>query len=171
METSPTENRSEKKAGAIVGLIIALAIDLGWLFLLWPAMAVNVWRWPIAFLTCLIQTAITTYGAVGFVWLHSKLKVSPWFALPYGAAAGAIVGALSLGLAIGVRTLLGTRVGMIVFEREAAFLNTTSDFRLFLEGFGGGVAFGMVGFFIPGMIGALVLSLRRKLQGGKHAVT
>ncbi len=166
---SQTANRSEHKTGAIIGLIIALGIDLGWLFLLWPAMTPNPWRWPIAFLTCVMQTAVTTFGAVGFVWLHSKLKVNLWFALPFGAVTGALVGALSLGLAIGVRTWLGTRVGMIVFEQEAAFLNAASNFRLFLEGFGGGFAFGVIGFFVPGMLGALALSLRRRRQERKYA--
>ena len=162
--TGRETSRVELRAAAIFGLAIALAIDLGWLFTLWPYMDPNPWRWPIAALTCLIQTAVTTGGIVGAAWLHGKLRVKVWFAVPYGVLAGALVGALSLGLTIGVRTLLGMRAGMIVMEQEAAFLNSASAMRQFLEGFGGGVAFGIVGGFIPGAAGSLALSIWRRRQ-------
>ncbi len=161
--------RRELRAAAIFGLAIALAIDIGWLVLLFPEMAPNVWRWPITAATCAIQTLVTTAGVVGAAWLHHKLRVNVWFAVPYGAVAGAIVGAVSLGLAIGVRTLLGMRVGMIVMQQEAAFLNEASAGRQFLEGFGGGVAFGMVGGFIPGAIGSLALSIWRRSTSSEQA--
>jgi hypothetical protein len=154
--------RVELRAAAIFGLLLALVIDIGWLFTLWPYMAPNPWRWPIAALTCLIQAVVTTAGIVGAAWLHGMLRVNVWFAIPYGVVAGAFVGALSLGLTIGVRTLLGMRVGMIVMEQEAAFLNSASAMRQFLEGFGGGVAFGAVGGFLPGAAGSLALSIWRR---------
>jgi hypothetical protein len=122
-------------------------------------MSPNTWRWPIAVLTCVIQTIVTTGGIVLAARLQRRLRVNAWFAIPYGAVAGALVGAVSLGLAIGVRTLLGMRAGMIVMEQEAAFLNTASAMRQFMEGFGGGVAFGMVGGFIPGAVGSLAISI------------
>lgn len=159
---SQDTQRMELKAAAVFGLAIAIAIDVGWLFTLFPYMAPNVWRWPIAVLTCLIQTVVTTGGIVLAAWLHRKLRVNAWFAVPYGAIAGAVVGALTLALSIGVRTLLGMRAGMIVMEQEAAFLNTASALRQFMEGFGAGVAFGMVGGFIPGAAGSLVLSIWRR---------
>ena len=163
-------SRVELLAAAIFGALIALAIDLGWLFTLWPYMDPNPWRWPIAALTCLLQTAVTTGGMVGVAWLHGKLHTNAWLAIPYGALAGALVGALSLGLAIGVRTLLGMRSGMIVMEQEAAFLNSASAMRQFLEGFGSGVAFGIVGGFIPGAAGSLALSIWRRLRDSRRAI-
>jgi len=51
--------------------------------------------------------------------------------------------------------------GMIVMEQEAAFLNAASAMRQFMEGFGAGVAFGMVGGFIPGAVGSLTISIWR----------
>lgn len=162
--------RSELKAAAILGLIIAVAIDIGWLFTLFPYMSPNTWRWPIAVLTCVIQTIVTTGGLVLAARLHRRLRVNVWIAILYGAVAGALVGAVSLGLAIGIRTLLGMRTGMIVMEQESAFLNTASAMRQFMEGFGAGVAFGMVGGFIPGAVGALALSIWRRHRE-KHIVS
>jgi len=159
---STDAQREELKAAAIFGLVIAIAIDVGWLFTLFPYMDPNFWRWPIAVLTCLIQTVVTTGGIVLAAWLHRRLRVNVWFAVPYGMLAGALVGALSLGLAIGVRTLLGMRVGMIVMQQEAEFLNTASAARQFMEGFGGGIAFGIVGGLIPGAVGSLALSIWRR---------
>ena len=160
--TTENTQRGELRAAAIFGLIIAIAIDIGWLFMLFPYMSPNTWRWPIAVLTCVIQTIVTTVGIIFATRLHKRLKINVWFAIPYGAVAGALVGAVSLGLAIGVRTLLGMRAGMIVTEQEAAFLNTASAMRQFMEGFGGGVAFGMVGGFIPGAVGSLAISIWRR---------
>jgi hypothetical protein len=161
-----TENiqRGELRAAAIFGLIIAIAVDIGWLFTLFPYMSPNVWRWPIAALTCALQTIVTTGGLILAARLHRRFSVNAWFAIPYGVVAGALVGAVSLGLAIGVRTLLGMRAGMIIMEQEAAFLNTASAMRQFIEGFGAGVAFGMVGGFIPGAVGSLALSIWRRRQ-------
>ncbi len=161
MTTQKTQ-QNEPRAAAIFGLVIATAIDIGWLFTLFPYMSPNPWRWPIAVLTCVIQTTVTTGGIIIAARLHRRLKINVWFAIPYGAAAGALVGAASLGLAIGFRTLLGMRIGMIVMEQEAAFLNTASAMRQFMEGFGAGLAFGMVGGFIPGAVGSLVLSIWRR---------
>jgi hypothetical protein len=154
--------RGEFRAAAIYGLVIASAMDLGWLFTLFPYMSPNPWRWPIAILTCVIQTGVTTGGIILAARYHRRLRVNLWLAIPYGAVAGALVGALSLGLAIGVRTLLGMRAGMIVMEQEAAFLNSASAMRQFMEGFGAGVAFGMVGGFIPGAVGSLAISIWRR---------
>lgn len=154
--------RGELRAATIYGLFIAIALDAVWLFALFPYMAPNFWRWPVAALTCLIQTIATTGGIVLAARLHRRLRVNVWFAIPYGAVAGALVGAVSLGLAIGLRTLLGMRIGMIVMEQEAAFLNDASAMRQFMEGFGGGVAFGMIGGFIPGAVGSLALSIWRR---------
>ena len=159
--TTENTQRGELRAAAIFGLIIAIALDIVWLFMLFPYMSPNTWRWPIAVLTCVIQTIVTTGGIVLAARLHRRLRVNVWFAILYGAVAGALVGAVSLGLAIGVRTLLGMRAGMIVMEQEAAFLNTASAMRQFMEGFGGGVAFGMVGGFIPGAVGSLAISIWR----------
>jgi len=160
--TTDNTQRGELRAAAIFGLIIAIAIDIGWLFTLFPYISPNTWRWPIAVLTCVIQTIITTGGIVLVAQLHRRLRVNVWFAILYGAVAGSVVGAVSLGLAISVRTLLGMRAGMIVMEQEAAFLNTASAVRQFMEGFGAGVAFGMVGGFIPGAVGSLALSIWRR---------
>ena len=160
--TIENTQRGEFRAAAIFGLIIAIAIDIGWLFTLFPYMSPNTWRWPIAILTCVIQTIVTTVGIIIAARLHKRLRVNVWFAIPYGAVAGALVGAVSLGLAIGVRTLLGMRAGMIVMEQEAAFLNTASAMRQFMEGFGAGVAFGMVGGFVPGAVGSLAISIWRR---------
>jgi hypothetical protein len=159
--TIDIDQRDEFSAAAIFGLIIAITLDIGWLFTLFPYMSPNTWRWPIAALTCIIQTIITTGGIIIAAGLHKRLRVNARFAIPYGAVAGALVGAVSLGLAIGVRTLLGMRAGMIVMEQEAAFLNTASAMRQFIEGFGAGVAFGIVGGFIPGVVGSLTLSIWR----------
>ncbi|MBI5351184.1 MAG: hypothetical protein HZB50_00955 [Chloroflexi bacterium] len=162
--------RGELRAAAIFGLIIAIAIDIGWLFTLFPYMDPNVWRWPIAVLTCVIQTIVTTGGIILAARLHKRLRVNIWFAIPYGVVSGALVGAVSLGLAIGFRTLLGMRTGMIVMVQEAEFLNTASAIRQFMEGFGAGVAFGMVGGFIPGAAGSLALSMWRRRQE-QHSVS
>ena len=156
------DRRKELRAAAGFGLLIAAAIDVGWLFTLFPYMDPNPWRWPIAVGTCIIQTAVTTGGIVLAAMLHQKLRVNVWSAVPYGAVAGAVVGALSLGLAIGFRTLAGMRSGMIVMVQEAASLNTAPPFQQFMEGFGAGVAFGMVGGFLPGAVGSLALSIRRR---------
>lgn len=160
--TIESTQRGERRAAAIFGLIIAIAIDIGWLFTLFPYMSPNSWRWPIAVLTCVIQTTVTTVGIIIAAQVHQRLRVNVWFAIPYGAVAGALVGAVSLGFAIGARTLLGMRAGMIVMEQEAAFLNTASAMRQFMEGFGAGVAFGMVSGFIPGAVGSLALSIWRR---------
>jgi cation transporter-like permease len=109
--TTENTQRGELRAAAIFGLIIAIVIDIGWLFTLFPYMSPNTWRWPIAVLTCVIQTIVTTDGIVLAARLHRRLRVNAWFAIPYGAVAGALVGAVSLSLAIGVRTLLGMRDG------------------------------------------------------------
>ncbi|MDI6800340.1 MAG: hypothetical protein QMD53_06750, partial [Actinomycetota bacterium] len=61
-------SRSELRAAGVFGLLIAITIDLGWLFTLWPHTAANPWRWPIAALTCVIQTVVTTAGVVGAAW-------------------------------------------------------------------------------------------------------
>ena len=160
----------ELRAAAIYGLLIAAAIDAGWLFTLFPYMDPNRWRWPIAILTCLIQTVFTTGGIVLAARLHQKVRVGLWAALPYGAAAGAVVGAISIGLAIGVRALLGMRVGMIEMVREAAWLNTAPAWRQFWEGCSAGLAFGAVGGYIPGAIGALALSIWRRWHTRKSPV-
>ncbi|MCX6031899.1 MAG: hypothetical protein NT169_21700 [Chloroflexi bacterium] len=110
--------RSDLKAAVIFGLLIAGAIDVFWLVGLFPAMSPGAWRWPLAVLTCLMQTLLTTAGITFFAWLHRRLRVNIWFALPYGALAGAATGALSLGLSIGMRT------GMIVMLAEFAYLNS-----------------------------------------------
>ena len=151
----------ELRAAKIFGLIIAVAIDIGWLLTLFPYMSPNTWRWTIAILTCVIQTIVTLGGIILAAQLHRKLRVNVWLAIPFGAMVGALVGAISLGLAIGIRTLLGMRAGMIVMEQEAAFLNSASAIRQFMEGFGAGVAFGMVGGFIPGAAGSFALSIWR----------
>src|SRR3989304_310011 len=160
--TIENTQRGEFRAAAIFGLIIAFAIDIGWLFTLFPYMSPNPWRWPIAILTCVIQTIVTTCGIIIAARLHKRLRVNVWFAIPYGAVAGALVGAVSLGLAIGVRTLLGMRAGMIVMEQESAFLNTASAMRQFMEGFGAGVAFSIVGGFLPGAMGSIAMSIWRR---------
>lgn len=162
-------NRSELRAAAIFGLLIATAINLGWLFTLWPQMGANFWRWPIAILTCLIQTVVTVYGLVLAARLHQRLKISPWLAIPFGVVAGALVGAVSISLTIGVRSVLGMQSGMIVMLRESAYLNEASAFQQFLEGAAAGAAFGAVGGFIPGAVGSLALSIWRWLRS-KHSV-
>ena len=91
-----------------------------------------------------------------------ELGVNVWLAIPYGALAGALAGALSLGLSIGVRTLLGMRTGMIIMLEEWAYLNSAPAITQFMDGFRGGVAFGVSGGLLPGMIGSLALSIWRR---------
>jgi len=146
---------------ALIGGLAAAAIDIGWQFTLWPHMGANPWRWPIAIFTCLIQTVVTVYGVILIARWHKRFKIKIWSAIPYGMVAGALVGAVSIGLSIGARSILGMRSGMIVRLREAAFLNDASVFRQFMEGFTAGLAFGAVGGFIPGAIGSLALSILR----------
>jgi len=162
--TNPQTLRKDLKAAAIFGLLIATTINLGWLFTLWPQMGANFWRWPIAILTCFIQMMITVYGLILVARLHGHLKINPWLAIPFGAVAGALVGAISIGLTIGIRSVLGMQSGMIVMLRESAYLNEASAFQQFLEGAAAGAAFGAVGGFIPGAVGSLALSVWRWLR-------
>ncbi|HSN95500.1 MAG TPA: hypothetical protein VLR89_10635 [Anaerolineaceae bacterium] len=162
--TSPDIQRNELKTAAIFGLLIATAINLGWHFTLWLQMGANFWCWPIAILTCHIQTVVTVYGLILATRLHRHLIIDPWLAIPFGAVAGALVGAISIGLTIGVRSVLGIQSGMIEMLREAAFLNEASAFQQFLEGAAAGATFGAVGGFIPEAVGSLALSLWRKVR-------
>lgn len=54
--TSPESDSSELRAAAIFGLLIATAINLGWLFTLWPQMGANPRRVPIAAFIRLFQS-------------------------------------------------------------------------------------------------------------------
>jgi hypothetical protein len=96
------DRRVELKAAALHGLWIAGALDLLWLGWLFPAMDPSRWGRAIASLTCLVQTVFTTGGVVFFAWLHRRLSMDAWLAVPYGALVRASAGALSLGLSIGV---------------------------------------------------------------------
>lgn len=156
--------RQELRAALVFGGVIAAAVDAGWLFTLYPYMGANPWRWPIAILTCVIQTVCTVAGVAAAARLHHRLGVNLWLALPFGALAGAAVGAVSIGLSIGVRAWLGMRSGMIVMLRESAWLNTAPVWRQIWEGLSAGLAFGAVGGFLPGALGSLALSLRRRFH-------
>lgn len=167
MDNSKEQSR-ELKAAVIFGLIIAIAVDIGWLFFLYPHMGANKWRWPIAILSCLVQTVFTVGGIVLAARLHRRLRVNLWFAVPFGVVSGVVVGAVSIGLAIGIRAWLGMQSGMIEMVREAAWLNTAPVWRQIWEGLSAGLAFGAVGGFIPGAIGSFALSIWRRLRSRKQ---
>lgn len=171
LKTLDDDQKNELKAVFIFGLVIALTIDAIWLFVIFPQMGRNPWRWPIALLTVIVQTLITIFGLVLAARLHREIKVSVWFALPYGALAGAVVGAVSIGLSIGFRILLGMRSGMIEMMGEAAYLNSASLWLQFREGLVGGVVFGAYGGFIPGALGSLALSLWRHFRNKRGLQT
>lgn len=155
---SPHSDRAKTalKMAALCGLALALGMDLLWFFAFYPAMPKgNPWGLPLILLTCLIQTMLTTAGAVGFVWAYLALKVSRWWPLIYGAVMGACIGGISLGVSIGVRGVIGTARGIIISLGESAHLNALPWWRIFGEGFVGGFAFGTTAL-IPGVIGALI---------------
>lgn len=163
------ESRKESIAALVYGSLAALAIDIGWLFFLYPYMGPNRWRWPIAIASCLVQTIFTIAGIWLVARLHRRLKVNIWFSIPYGVLAGALAGAISIGLAIGLRGWLGMKSGMIQMEREDAWLNAAPAWRQFWEGAKAGLAFGAVGGYIPGALGSLALSIWRAVSRKKSA--